>query len=39
MAKWEYRAKWYGESEEEAKENIPSDDDTADMYPNGADFE
>ena len=39
MAKWEYRAKWYGESEEEAKENIPSNDDTADMYPNGADFE
>lgn len=39
MAKWEYRAKWYGESDEEAKRNIPSDDDTADMYPNGADFE
>lgn len=39
MAKWEYRAKWYGESEEEAKHNIPSDDDTADMYPNGVDFE
>lgn len=37
MAKWEYRAKWYGESEEEAKRNIPSDD--TDMYPNGVDFE
>lgn len=37
MAKWEYRAKWYGESEEEAKHNIPSDD--TDMYPNGVDFE
>lgn len=37
MAKWEYRAKWYGESEEEAKRNVPSDD--TDMYPNGVDFE
>ena len=23
MADWEYRAKWYGETEEEAKANLP----------------
>lgn len=39
MSKWEYRAKWYKESEDTAKKNIAEISGEADIYNDGGDFE